>query len=128
MRSPDRTATNEDTIAESPGLDIRQVNRELHRNAIRSITDMLTLAKLIDDGRLLTTIFINQTFFHAACAYTRDMLRGQEKGNNTQSRNFSPFAFLIPSRAPTMDFQIDDVLTRHPIQQPSFLSLIAKGN
>lgn len=39
--------------------------------------DMLTFAKLIDHRALLTTIFINQSFFHAACAYSRDMLRGQ---------------------------------------------------
>lgn len=62
VRSPDRTAPNEEPLHESPGLNIRQVNRELYRNAIKSITDMLTFAKLIDDGALLTTIFINQAF------------------------------------------------------------------
>ena len=135
VRSPDRTATNEEPIDERPGLDVRKVNRELYRNAIKSIMDMLTFAKLIDDGALLTTIFINQAFFHAACAYSRDMLRGQKKGNNTQSRDLSPSAFPIPSRtSPSMVFQIDEVSGPHTASNTatestySFLSLMAKAN
>ena len=95
---------------------------------------MLTATKLIDDGARITTIFINQAFFYTACMYTPDMLRGQQKGNNTQSRNLSPSAFLTPSRTPTMVFQIDQVLRPHTASgtvtksTSSFLSLVAKAD
>ena len=134
-RPPDRTVTNEEPIDERPGLDIRKVNQELYRNAIKSITDMLTFAKLIDDRALLTTIFINQSFFHAACAYSRDMLRGQNMGKTTPSKDLSPSAFPIPSRtSPSMVFQIDETQGPHAASNAaiestcSFLSLIAKAN
>ena len=134
-RPPDRTVTNEEPIDERLGLDIRKVNQELYRNAIKSITDMLTFAKLIDDRALLTTIFINQSFFHAACAYSRDMLRGQNKGKNTLAKDLSPSAFPIPSRtSPSMVFQIDETSGPHAASTAatesaySFLSLIAKAN
>ena len=135
VRPPDRTVTNEEPIDKRPGLDIRKVNQELYRNAIKSITDMLTFAKLIDDWALLTTIFINQSFFHAACAYSRDMLRGQNKGKATLSKDLSPSAFPIPSRtSPYMVFHIDETQGLHATSNAasesaySFLSLIAKAN
>ena len=135
VRPPDRSVTNEEPIDERPGLDVRRVNEELYRNAIKSITDMLTFAKLIDDRPLLTTIFINQSFFHAACAYSRDMLRGQNKGKNTLSKDLSPSAFPIPSRtSPSMVFQIDETQGPHQASNAatestySFLALIAKAN
>lgn len=135
VRPPDRTVTNEEPIDQRPGLDIRKVNQELYRNAIKSITDMLTFAKLIDNRPLLTTIFINQSFFHAACAYSRDMLRGQNRGKNTLSKDLSPSAFPIPNKtSPSMVFQIDETQGPHPASHTatesaySFLSLIAKAN
>lgn len=135
VRPPDRSFTNEEPIDERPHLDIRKVNEELYRNAIKSITDMLTFAKLIDDRPLLTTIFINQSFFHAACAYSRDMLRGQNKGKTTLSKDLSPSAFPIPSRtSPSMVFHIDETQGPHQASNAatesaySFLSLIAKAN
>ena len=135
VRPPDRSVTNEEPIDERPDLDIRKVNEELYRNAIKSITDMLTFAKLIDDRPLLTTIFINQSFFHAACAYSRDMLRGQNKGNTTISKDLSPSAFPIPSRtSPSMVFQLDETQILQQASSAatestySFLSLIAKAN
>ena len=54
--SPDRTATDQEPIDERPGLNIRQVSRELYGNAIKSITDMLALAKLIADGATISSI------------------------------------------------------------------------
>ena len=135
VKPPDRTVTNEEPIDERPGLDIRKVNQELYRNAIKSITDMLTFAKLIDDTPLLTTIFINQSFFHAACAYSRDMLRGQNRGGNTSSNDLSLSAFPIPSKtSPSMVFHIDETQGPHSASNTatesaySFLSLIAKAN
>ena len=135
VRPPDRTVTNEEPIDQRPGLDIRKVNQELYRNAIKSITDLLTFAKLIDDRALLTTIFINQPFFHAACAYSRDMLRGQSKGKSTISKDLSPSAFPIPSQtSPSMVFPLDESAGPHIGSNAaaesaySFLSLIAKAN
>lgn len=135
VRSPDRTVTIEEPIDERPSLDIRKANQELYRHAIKSITDMLTFAKLIDDSALLTTIFINQSFFHAACAYSRDMLRGLNTGKTTLSKDLSPSAFPIPSRtSPSMVFQFDEVSGPHTTSDAatesaySFLSLIAKAN
>lgn len=135
VRHPERTLTNEEPIDERPDLDIRKVNQELYRNAIKSIIDMLTFAKLIDDRALLTTIFINQSFFHAACAYGRDMLRGQNKGTTILSKDLSPSAFPIPSRtSPSMVFQFDAISGPNTVSNSatesaySFLSLIAKAN
>ena len=56
----------------------RKADEELYRSSIKCITDLLTIAKLIDDRALLTTVYINQAFFHAACAYSRDMLNHVE--------------------------------------------------
>lgn len=36
--------------------------------------NMLTFAELIDNLALLTTVYLNHAFFHAACAYSRDRL------------------------------------------------------
>lgn len=122
-------------IDETPSLDFLKVNQELYRSAIKSITDMLTFAKLIVDRALLTTIFINHSFFHAACAYNRDMLRGQNKGLTNLLKDLSPSAFPIPSRtSPSMVFQFDEISGPHmasnaPTESAySFLSLIAKAN
>ena len=135
VRPPDRTVTNEEPIDQRPGLDIRKVNQELYRNSIKSITDMLTFARLIDDTALLTTIFINQSFFHAACAYSRDMLRGQNKGNTSPLKDLSLSAFPIPNQtSPSMVFQTDEVPGPPTASKAStdsaysFLSLIAKAN
>ena len=135
VKPPDRTVTYEEPIDQRPDQDIREVNQELYRNAIKSITDMLTFAKLIDDRALLTTIFINQCFFHAACAYSRDVLRGQNKGKAIPSKDLSPSAFPIPSRtSPSMVFQFDEIQGPHAASSTatdsaySFLSLIAKAN
>ena len=75
----------------------QKTEEELYRNAIRSIVDLLTFAKLIDDRALMTTFFLNQAFFHAACAYIRDML--QLSGSAQFPKNSEPSTFPIPDQA-----------------------------
>ncbi|KAK3174824.1 hypothetical protein OEA41_002070 [Lepraria neglecta] len=75
-KPPSRNITDEDR---KRGLELRKVNRESYRNAIKSITDMLTFAKLIDNRALLSTVYLNQAFFHGACAYSRDMLPSKDQ-------------------------------------------------
>ena len=83
------------------GLDMRKSDEDLYRSSIRSIADMLTFAKHIDDRALLTTYFLNQSFFHAACAYIRDML--EQKGQKRAPEESMPKTFPIPSQtAPSL--------------------------
>ncbi len=147
LKAPDRSVTVEEPIDRRPNLDIRRVNQELYRNAIKSITDMLTFAKLIDDRALLTTVYANQAFFHAACAYSRDMVQNTlpRPSDDTPSvlnkNDDTPSAFPIPSEtSPSMVFQFDDysqyprnLIPRMASQTAtdstySFLALIAKAN
>lgn len=138
-KPPDRSVTVEEPIDRRPNLDVRKVNQELYQASIKSITDMLTFAKLIDERALLTTIFANQAFFHAACAYSRDML--QSSGQPLPARDLSLTAFPLPSQtSPSMVFQFDDYseYPRNLVPRGgsktatestySFLSLIAKAN
>ena len=146
-RAPDRSVTVEEPIDRRPHLDVRRVNQELYRNSIKCITDMLTFAKLIDERALLTTIFANQAFFHAACAYSRDMVQNTRPrpGSSTPSalpkEADSNRAFPIPNQtSPSLVFQYDDhsqyprnLIPRTASQTAkdstfSFLALIAKAN
>ncbi|KAL6714757.1 hypothetical protein ACLMJK_008182 [Lecanora helva] len=146
-RAPDRSVTVEEPIDRRPGLDVRKVNQELYRMAIKAITDMLTFAKLIDDRALLTTVYANQAFFHAACAYSRDMVQNtmpRRKGDTPSAidkKDEAPLAFPIPNEtSPSMVFQFDDfsqypknLVPRRASQAAtestySFLALIAKAN
>ena len=147
LRAPDRSVTVEEPIDRRPNLDVRRVNQELYRHAIKSITYLLTFAKLIDDRALLTTVYANQAFFHAACAYSRDMVQNalpRPRGDAPcalERRQDAPLAFPIPSQtSPSMVFQFDDYSQhpRNPIPKKasydatestySFLALIAKAN
>ncbi|KAI9875398.1 MAG: hypothetical protein M1830_008526 [Pleopsidium flavum] len=113
----------------------RKMNEELYRNAIRSITDLLTFAKLIDNRALLATFFLNQSFFHAACAYIRDMLEHMLPQLPTTNE---PSTFPIPSQiSPSMVFHVDNHNQDSVPPTKSFLaaestfsylSLIAKTN
>lgn len=119
--------------------NLRKSNQDLYRCSIRSITDMLTFAKHIDDRPLLTTFYLNQSFFHAACAYIRDML--QHKGELRLPEEGKPRAFPIPSHtAPSLVDPFQDY-SQYPknIIPPtgsaqatesnsSYLTLIAKAN
>lgn len=147
LKAPDRSVTVQEPIDKRPNLDVRRVNQELYRHAIKSITDMLTFAKLIDDRALLTTVYANQAFFHAACAYSRDMVQNtlpRPRGDTPSAldrRDDAPLAFPIPSQtSPSMVFQFDDYsqypqnlipkrASRNATESTySFLALIAKAN
>lgn len=140
----------EGTVMEDGGLDLpnehqerdsnrRKGNEDLYRNSIRSITDMLTFAKHIDDRALLTTFYLNQSYFHAACAYIRDML--QQNGQIRLPKEAKPKTFPIPSQtAPSLvdPFQDYSQYPEHLIpptgsaaateSASSYLALIAKAN
>ena len=144
-KEPNRTVTVEVPMDERPNLDLRTVNQELYRDSIKSITDLLTFAKLIDDRALLMTIYANQAFFHAACAYSRDMSQSEtgpkdEASANTEIPGYSQSAFPIPSQtSPSMVFHFEDysyypasLLPRRGSKKAtestySFLTLIAKA-
>ena len=147
LRAPDRSVTVEEPIDRRPNLDVRRVNQELYRHAIKSITDMLTFAKLIDDRALLTTVYANQAFFHAACAYSRDMIQNttprhqDDTPSALNKKDDAPLAFPIPNEtSPSMVFQFDDysqyprnLIPRKASETAtqstySFLALIAKAN
>lgn len=114
----------------------RKATEGLYRNAIKSITDLLTIAKLIDDRTILASFFLNQSFFHAACAYIRDM-NHQSATTKTTLAN-GPSAFPIPNEAsPSMVLHVEDYHedTMLPTGSKaaaestfSYLSLIAKAN
>ncbi|KAL8805086.1 MAG: hypothetical protein Q9182_002176 [Xanthomendoza sp. 2 TL-2023] len=117
----------------------RRSNEELYRSSVRAITDMLTFAKHIDDRALLTTFYLNQSYFHAACAYIRDML--QHKGELQIPAEVKPRTFPMPSQtAPSLvdPFQDYSQYPKHMIpatgsseataSTSSYLTLIAKAN
>lgn len=119
--------------------NLRRSNEELYRSSIRSITDMLTFAKHIDDRALLTTFYLNQSYFHAACAYIRDML--QHKGELQLPEEPKPRTFPMPSQtAPSLVDPFQDY-SQYPkniipatgssaatASTSSYLTLIAKAN
>ncbi|KAL9579993.1 MAG: hypothetical protein Q9212_004758 [Teloschistes hypoglaucus] len=119
--------------------DKRKSNESLYRSSIRSITDMLTFAKHIDDRALLATFYLNQSFFHAACAYIRDML--QYNGELRLPEEAKPKTFPIPSQtAPSLVDPFQDY-SQYPKNlipptgssaatesTSSYLTLIAKAN
>ncbi|KAL8641282.1 MAG: hypothetical protein Q9228_001886 [Teloschistes exilis] len=140
----------EGTVAEDGRLDLpkdkqerdsdkRKSNEDLYRSSIRSITDMLTFAKHIDDRALLATFYLNQSFFHAACAYIRDML--QYNGELRLPEESKPKTFPIPSQtAPSLVDPFQDY-SQYPKNlipptgssaatesTSSYLTLIAKAN
>lgn len=120
---------------------LKKVNQELYKKAIKSIADMLTFAKLIDARPLMAVVYLNQPIFHAAAAFSRDMLR-RSSYSPPEPRLLSPQAFPIPSEtSPSMVFP--DSGTSNPASGDSpprkrsqeaveatydFLTLIAKAN
>ena len=117
-------------------LTEQTTEEELYRNAIRSIVDLLTFAQLIDDRALLTTFYLNQAFFHAACAYISDML--QLSGTSQQPENSEPSTFPMPkpaslSRGSSLDSHEPASSTCRESGKAtestcSYLALIAKTN
>ncbi|KAI9721901.1 MAG: hypothetical protein M1828_004996 [Chrysothrix sp. TS-e1954] len=100
-RSPKASAEPETyTHSHDPEVELRKTNEEIYRKAIKSIRDMVTLAKLIDGRPLISFFYLNQPFYHTACAYTRDM---------TRYKNTPKFevAFPIPNEvSPSMVFPV----------------------
>ena len=115
-----------------------RTNDEQYRTAIRSIVDMLTFAKFISSRALLTSFFLNQPFFHAACAYVQDVLILQQRGYDASTAMHQASSFPIPHHSsPSIVFHIegyDDVSTPQMFSNPgaestrSYLALIAKTN
>ena len=110
---------------------------DLYKSSIKAITDMLTIAKLIDDRPTLSLVYLNQAFFHAACAYSRDMIvEVRETGSSAEEEELSPSAFPIPSQtSPSMVFPQDSKQVLQPKASAearkstfSFLALTARAN
>ncbi|KAL8898026.1 MAG: hypothetical protein Q9192_002284 [Flavoplaca navasiana] len=69
----------------------------------------MTFAEHIDDRTLQTTFYLNQSYFHAACAYIRGML--QHKGELHLPEEAKGKTFPIPSRtAPSLVDPFQDYL------------------
>ena len=84
-------------------FDMRKTNEELYRSSIRSITDMLMFAKRINDSALLSTFWMNQPFFYAACAYLRDMLLQGGDVRAVADRKATGFPIPHPSAPSLVD-------------------------
>ncbi len=107
---------------------------QLYRTAIKSIVDILTIARFIDARPLLSTFFLNQACFHSACAYAGDVLRFEHHS----SLQFSPAdnlsAFPLPSHSSTsVVFDLaqlhDNPNARANLSQAeAYLALLAKTN
>lgn len=106
----------------------------LYRRAIKSIVDILTIARFIDSRPLLSTFFLNQSLFHAACAYAGDMLRFQHHSSQQFSLQDHVAAFPLPSPLSTsVVFDLDELQsTGGPrpglSSTDAYLSLLAKTN
>ena len=107
---------------------------QLYRTAMKSIVDMLTIARFIDPRPLLSTFFLNQSFFHSACAYAGDVLRFQNHSSLQFSAWDNTSAFPLPSHLSTsVVFDLEE-LSNNPgartnlAQAESYLALLAKTN
>lgn len=128
LQPPDRPQRTKTT--KKPAFD-------LYKSSIKAITDMLTIAKLIDDRPTLSLVYLNQAFFHAACAYSRDMIEEvRDSGSSAEKEELSPSAFPIPSQtSPSMVFPQDSKQVLQPKASAearnstfSFLALTARAN
>ena len=104
---------------------------ELYRKAIRTIVHLLTIARFVDDRPICSIFWLNQAFFHAACAYAGDMLRFQ--GHNSDQFHFEETtpAFPLPSRFSTsVVVDMDDIGEESPgtNSTDAYLALLAKTN
>ena len=106
----------------------------LYRKAIKSIVDILTIARFVDARPLLSTFFLNQSFFHAACAYAGDMLRFQHHSSQQFSAKDHNAAFPLPSPLSTsVVFDLDNVQNNSAAatilsSTDTYLALLAKTN
>lgn len=117
--------------------DLSTTNKYLYRMAIKCIAKTITFTKLVDERPLLSLVYLNQPIFHAACAYSRDMLECN-RPSPVDSRRLNSSAFPLPSDAsPSMVLPDLNVATSATKRKRShgaiesthnFLSLIAKTN
>ncbi len=112
----------------------RAYEDQLYRTAMKSIVDLLTIARFVDSRPLLSTFFLNQAFFHAACAYAGDMLRLQHHTSYKLSLWDGDSAFPLPSYSSTsVVFDLDELRasTKDQASLSSaelYLGLLAKTN
>ena len=107
---------------------------QLYRRAMKSVVDILTIARFVDGRPLLSTFFLNQAFFHAACAYAGDMLRLQHHSSYQSSLGDNTSAFPLPSHSSTsVVFDLDELRASTNGQAnlssaENYLGLLAKTN
>ena len=104
---------------------------ELYRKAIKSIVHMLTIARFVDARPVFSIFFLNQALFHAACAYTGDMLRFQDHDSLPLSPAEEASAFPLPSRSSTsVVVDMDEMEGSSPrtCSTNAYLALLAKTN
>ena len=110
------------------------LENKLYRNAIKSIVDILTIARFVDTRPLVSTFFLNQPLFHAACAYAGDMLRFQPHTSQQFSLQDHIAAFPLPSPLSTsVVFDLDELQSSGGLRSnlsttDGYLSLLAKTN
>ena len=81
---------------------VKKTTNDLYKSSIKAITDMLTIAKLIDDRPCVTVVYLNQAFFHASCAYCRDMI-DEKDDEHARPDEPTPVAFPLPNEtSPSM--------------------------
>ena len=107
---------------------------QLYRKAIKSIVDILTIARFIDGRPLQSTFFLNQALFNSACAYVGDVLRLQHHSSQQFQPSDSTSAFPLPSHSSTsVVFDLEELhdnpsaLTNLSSAE-AYLALLAKTN
>lgn len=80
-------------------LEECRADDELYRRAIKSIVDILTIARFVNSRPLQAMFFLNQSFFNAACAYLGDMLRFQHHISQQFRQEEDDSAFPLPSHS-----------------------------
>ena len=125
--------------AEEPSNSITDAQRslkyedQLYRRAVKSILDILTIARFVDGRPLQSTFFLNQSFFNAACAYAGDMLRFQHHSSHSFSLSDDMSPFPLPSYSSTsVVVDLDELhassASNSSSSADSYLALLAKTN
>lgn len=133
-RSNSRTRNYLNTQQTTTEWDIsssRRDENELYRKAITSIVHMLTIARFVDTRPVLSIFWLNQAFFHAACAYAGDMLRFQGHSSQQFYPEEDGSAFPLPSRFSTsviVDMEGMSQSSLNTTSTNAYLALLAKTN
>ena len=108
-----------------------KIENDLYRKAIKSIVHMLTIARFVDVRPIFSIFWLNQSFFHAACAYAGDMLRFQGHSSQQFYSEEDTHAFPLPSRSLTsVVVDMDEMGQSSPstTSTDAYLALLAKTN